>query len=102
LVGKVGQFSMGIFNRPIIFWKRKIETNFLYIYEDKLLRQEEKINYLLKLEKGKKKIEDYHQEKEKFGKMFILSDVDYDSKVIYNLYKDREQIEYAFNTLKNL
>lgn len=95
----------GIFvynDRPIIFWKRKVENNFLYIYEDKLLKQEEETNFLLKLEQGKKKTEEYHQEKEKFGMMFILSDVDDDPNVIYNLYKDREQIEYAFNVFKNL
>lgn len=102
---EIGEKFEGVFvynDRPIIFWKRKVENNFLYIYEDKLLKQEEETNYLLKVEQGKKETEEYHKEKEKFGMMFILSDVDDDPNVIYNLYKDREQIEYAFNVFKNL
>lgn len=95
----------GIFvynERPIIFWKREIEENFLYIYENKALKQEEEANYLLAVEQGTKTMEMYYYEKHKFGKLYILSDVDYEPNVIYNLYKDREQIEYAFNVFKNL
>jgi transposase len=57
---------------------------------------------LLAVEQGKKSMEIYYQEKEKFGKISLLSNVDEDPSVVYNLYKDREQIEYAFNVFKNL
>ena len=62
----------GIFvynERPIIFWKNERETDFLYIYEDKSLKQEEEKNCLLAVEQGEKSMETYHQEKEKFGKI---------------------------------
>jgi transposase len=89
-------------NRPIIYWKKKRGKRFLYIFEDKLLKQEEETTYLLKIEKDKKKLNEYNENKLKLGKLFLISDIDEDPETIYNLYKAREQIERAFNVFKNL
>jgi transposase len=89
-------------NRPIIHWQKKRGKRFLYIFEDKLLKQEEETTYLLKIEKDKKKLDEYNENKLKLGKLFLISDLDEDPETIYNLYKAREQIEHAFNVFKNL
>ncbi len=89
-------------DRPIIHWKKRRGKRFLYVYEDKWLKQEEETNYLLKIEKDKKKLEEYQKDKLKFGKMFLISDIDEKPEVIYNFYKDREKIEQAFHVFKNL
>jgi len=89
-------------NRPIIYWKKRRGKRFLYIFEDKLLKQEEETTYLLKIEKDKKKLNEYNENKLKLGKLFLISDLDEDPETIYYLYKAREQIEHAFNVFKNL
>ena len=66
------------------------------------MKKDEETTFLKAVENGTKTIEMYNQEKNKFGKLFIISNVDEKPEVIYNLYKDREQIEYAFNVFKNL
>ncbi len=57
-------------------------TNFLYLFEDVKLRAEE-------------------EESRKFGKIAILSNKDKDGRQIYLMWKDRENIEVAFDALKN-
>jgi len=89
-------------DRPIIYWKKKKRSNFLYIFEDKDLKKDEETTFLIAVEDGRKNQEMYFNEQRKFGKLFLLSDVDDNPEVIYKLYKDREQIEYAFNVFKNL
>lgn len=89
-------------DRPIIYWKKQKRNQFLYIYEDKLLKKEEETTFLKLVEKGKKTIEFYNKKSQKFGKIFFISDLDDDPETIYYLYKDRTQIEYAFNIFKNL
>ena len=49
----------------------------------------------------KRIIEDYKEESNKFGKIAILSNKDKDGETIYLMYKDRENIEVAFDALKN-
>ena len=85
-----GKEFEGIFvynERPIIFWKKKKEGKILYIYEDKALKKEEEANYLLAVEQGKKTKEMYYKVVQKFGKLYLLSDVDLESNLIYNLSK---------------
>lgn len=88
--------------KPIIFWKRKKWSNFLYIFEDKALKKEEETTFLKDVEQDKKTAEMYYQAQYKFGKLFLLSDCDDEPETIYKLYKDRDQIEYAFNVFQNL
>ena len=88
--------------RPIIYWKKKRGKKFLYIFEDKWLKQEEETTYLLKIEKDKKNLDEYNDVKLKLGKLFLISDLDETPEMVYNLYKAREQIERAFNVFKNL
>ena len=88
--------------RPISCWKKRRGKKFLYIYEDIWLKQEEETKYLLEIEKDKKTLDEYNDNKSKLGKLFIISDLDEDHDTIYNLYKTREQIEHAFNIFKNL
>jgi transposase len=89
-------------SRPIIYWKKKKGNRYLYIYEDKWLKQEEEFKHLIKIEKDKKNLKEYKEKKLKLGKLFIFSDIDDTPEIIYNLYKSREQIEHAFNIFKNL
>ena len=88
--------------RPIVFWKRKKGSNYLYIFEDKALKKDEETTLLRAVESGNKTSEMYYQKQKNFGKMFLLSNIDEGPEIIYNLYKDREQIEYAFDVFQNL
>jgi transposase len=88
--------------RPIVFWKGKRKGRHLYIYEDQQLKKEEETTSLMKIEAGATDQEQYLASREKFGKIFLLSNLDMDPRVIYGMYKDRAQIEYCFNAYKNL
>lgn len=82
--------------RKKISWKDETRV-FLYIYEDVKLRGEEESNLIVLLKKGR--ISRY--EKQKLGKVSILSNIDADGQEIYRLYKDREDVEQAFDAMKN-
>lgn len=53
------------------------------------------------IEKGDKKQKDYDGESKMFGKISILSNIKDGPKEIYLMYKQREEIERAFNPMKN-
>ncbi len=83
-------------------WGRKrIGTNFLYLFEDVKLRAEEETTFIHLMNEKKRNIEEYKEESKKFGKIAILSNRDKDGETIYLMWKDRENIEVAFDALKN-
>jgi len=88
-------------NRGIKWNKKKIGNNYLYVYEDVKLRAEEESTFIELMEKKKKKKREYEHTCKKFGKIAILSDINADGEEVYRIYKQREEIECAFDAFKN-
>jgi hypothetical protein len=95
-------------NRSFIFRNRGINAGMkdlgdkiLYMYEDTSLRSEEETNLIRKLESGEIDQKYLMEEKRKLGKFAILSNMRSDPKEIYELYKSREEVEVAFDAMKN-
>jgi len=70
-------------------------------YLDKEIAAEEEAVCLRRLEEriGKKK--DYQTNKKKFGTLAIVTDTGFPPNKLYEFYKQRREIEYAFDALKN-
>lgn len=81
--------------------RKRIGTNFLYLFEDVKLRAEEETTFIHLMNEKKRTIDEYKEESKKFGKIAILSNRDVDGETIYLMWKDRENIEVAFDALKN-
>lgn len=65
-----------------------------------LSRREEK-NTIRKIERGEKIQENLIAERDKLGKFTMMSNLRRDPKEIYELYKFREDVEVAFDSMKN-
>ncbi len=73
----------------------------IYMYLDKKLMAEESPTFIKLIAEGKRKQNEFQSEYMKFGKISILSNVKDDPETIYSLYKQREEIEQAFDAMKN-
>ena len=71
------------------------------MYEDTSLRAEEETNMRRKIESGEMKQKDLIVERDKLGKFAILSNLRSYPKEIYELYESREEVEVAFDSMKN-
>lgn len=87
--------------RGIKWGRKRIGSNFLYLFEDVKLRAEEETTFLHLMKEKKRNIEQYKEESPKFGKIAILANRDAGGETIYLMWKDRENIEVAFDALKN-
>ena len=88
-------------NRGINSGVKDLGGKYLYMYEDTSLRAEEETNMIRKIEIGEKKQKDLTDERDRLGKFAILSNMRSDPKEIYELYKSREEVEVAFDSMKN-
>jgi len=88
-------------NRGINAGMKDLGEKILYMYEDTPLRSEEETNLIRKLESGEIDQKYLMEEKRKLGKFAILSNMRSDPKEIYELYKSREEVEVAFDAMKN-
>jgi transposase len=87
--------------RGIKWGRKRIGANFLYLFEDVKLRAEEETTFIHLMNEKKRNTEEYKEASKKFGKIGILSNRDEDGETIYLMWKDRENIEVAFDALKN-
>ena len=104
---RIVDFNMDL-DRSFIFLNRGINAGMkdlgdriLYMYEDTSLRAEEETNLIRKIESGEMSQKDLMEEKKKLGKFAILSNMRSDPREIYELYKSREEVETAFDAMKN-
>ena len=88
-------------NRAINAGMKDLGDRILYMYEDTSLRAEEETNLIRKLEGGEISQKDLMEDKKKLGKFAILSNMRSDPREIYELYKSREEVEVAFDAMKN-
>ena len=88
--------------RGINCGKKKLDdNNWLYLFEDVKLRAEEETTFIKLIKEGNRKREELNSEKIKFGKITMLSNLELPEEEIYNMYKNREEVEVAFDALKN-
>jgi transposase len=100
LVRMVGAF--GYRKRNIAFCKvKKRPYGFLYLFEDPELRGSEESFLLGKVSEGLNSMDDFRKERRLAGVIGILSDLDVEAQVVYEQYKQREEIEQAFDFMKN-
>ncbi len=81
--------------------KKVVEGKILYMYEDTKLREEEENTLYRELDEGKISKEELEIEMNKAGKILIVSNIDSEGVEIYNMYKERDEIEQQFDTYKN-
>ena len=72
----------------------------IYHFLDKTLADNEESNYLAMIEEGKMKKTDYNRLKRRFGTLSIITDTGLSAEEVYHLYKERREIEYAFEAFK--
>ena len=87
-----------VFRKRGIKWARySFNGKFIYMYEDVILRAEEETTKIaLKEEENPKRLDE-----RRFGKIAILSNLDMNGKKLFLLWKEREDVEQAFDALKN-
>ena len=92
----------------LVYRDRGIRSGFLnrdglriYLFQDQMLMVEESSTFIKMIAEKKRAEREFDSESIRFGKISILSNVKDDPEQIYNLYKQREEIEQAFDALKN-
>jgi transposase len=71
----------------------------LFLYEDVLLKGEEQSN-LIKIQVTQEK-QGVEVDESRLGKISILTNLDWDGERVYGLYKEKEDVELAFDAMKN-
>ena len=66
-----------------------------------VLKSEEEKDFLIKIEENRRSRKQYDENEINFVKLYLLSDLNEEPERIYQLYKQREYVEYAFNVYKN-
>lgn len=88
-------------DRGIRWARRHTDVGTVYLFEDPLLEGEQKQTLLRRQAQGNLTQEEYEDEKEQAGIIPLLSDLDVSGETIYDLYKGRNDIEVAFDAMKN-
>jgi transposase len=97
----IGAFEYGK-KRMIAFCKKsKRPFGFLYLFEDPVLREAEEQFLLGQVNRGKLTMEEYRLERRMAGVFGIVSDLDVEPREVFEKYKEREEIEQAFDFMKN-
>ncbi len=94
-----GSFSYR--KRGINWGRKRVGKYFVYLFEDVKLRAEEETAFIEMIEEGKRRKEEMLKERKKFGRIAILSNISTEGQEIYLLYKEREEVEVAFDAMKN-
>jgi hypothetical protein len=87
--------------RGIRWTKYANGPSFIYLFEDVKMKAEEETTYIKLIKENKRRKKQYLPASKKFGKIAIASNLNLQGEKIYNMYKDREDIEAAFDALKN-
>ena len=83
------------------------EGRTLYHYLDKRIADDEESAYLRRIETAKttelkrKEMAAYRKARHELGTLSILTDTGIDAAQVYTLYKERREVEYAFDALQN-
>lgn len=97
---KLGDYF--VYMKRGIRWARyKTEHGFIYLFEDVKMKAEEETTFIQLIKEKKRKKSQYTAASRKFGKIAIASNLDMHGEKIYKMLKDREDVEAAFDALKN-
>lgn len=88
-------------DRGVNWGRERVQGRYLYLFEDVRLRAEEETTFIEMVGEGKRKRKDMEEARKRFGRIAILSNIDDDGERIYLLYKEREEVELAFDAMKN-
>ncbi len=88
-------------DRGINASRKRIGNLTLYMFEDTMLRSEQESNFIFLISKGKRKQASLESMRREFGKIPIVSSLDVDPEELYKMWKRRENVEQAFDTMKN-
>ncbi len=88
-------------NRGILCGFTRHDDYRVYIYQEQSLMAEESSTFISMIADGRKKQSEYDNASRMFGKISILSNVIDSPFSIYMIYKQREEIEQAFDAMKN-
>ena len=97
-----GQF---IYNdRAIWFFKREYNNRFVHTYIDESLKTEEEKDYLTRINNNYNgySMESFQKKQYTFGVILLITNINEDSKHIYETYKTRGVIEESFDHYNNL
>jgi len=90
-------------NRSIKFTSKELDEGNgklrLFLYEDVLLRGEEHSN-LIKIQVTQEK-QGVGVDESRLGKVSILTNLDWDGERVYELFKEKEDVELVFDAMKN-
>jgi transposase len=87
--------------RAILWGRRQSEHGPIYFFQDPELEGEQKGALLRKVEQGRLDRETYEEKQERAGIVGLVSDLDRDGPEIFDLYKGRQDVEVAFDAMKN-
>ncbi|MDG6935686.1 MAG: transposase [Nitrososphaerota archaeon] len=73
----------------------------VYIFQDQSLMAEEASNFIRMISEGRKTQEEFNSAQQEFGKISVLTNLEAEPKEIYMMYKQREEVEQAFDAMKN-
>jgi transposase len=89
-------------NRVIWHYERVLDGKRIVTFLDNFLKVEEERDFLIRVNEGKLKIEEFHENESKFGTISIITGVDFPPQRIFELLKSRVEIEVTFDTFKNV
>lgn len=88
-------------DRAIRWGRRRSKHGPIYYFEDPELAGEQEATLLRKVEQGRLSEEAYREKKERAGIIGLVSDLERDGPEIFDLYKGRQDVEVAFDAMKN-
>jgi len=84
------------------WWRERMwKGRRVVVYLDKVMAGEEETMFLKRVEEGRSTMKEYRKHRNWFGTLALLTDTGMDAKELYEMYKTRREIEYAFDGLKN-
>lgn len=87
--------------RAIRWGRRHSEHGPIYFFKDPELEGEQKGALLRKVDDGRLDEASYEEKQERAGIIGVVSDMDREGPEIYDLYKGRQDVEVAFDAMKN-
>lgn len=87
--------------RNIRWCRRKCKIGYVYHFEDPKIRGEEESALLNNVRKGKISMNEFEEKRKSAGIISIMTDIDKDGKEVFEMYKGREDVELAFDAMKN-
>ena len=87
--------------RAIRWSRKKTELGYVYFFYDPQLRGEEEMALLRRVEQEMMSAKEFEERKKVAGVIGLLSNLGREGKEIFDLYKGREDVELAFDAMKN-